>query len=74
VRRRVVPLVVSMLVLTGCAPVHRINPVDSGRECDDLNRALHGRRATVELARGGSQMVPLQLRAESIHGGGIRHR
>ena len=64
--RRAVALVASALILSGCAPVHRINPVVSEREREDLNRTLQGRRVSVELAGSMSHEPGVKLRAESV--------
>jgi hypothetical protein len=47
--RRIVAVVAVAFVLSGCTHVHRIDPVASASELDDLNRALQRRRVSVEL-------------------------
>ena len=47
--RRIVAAVAIASVLSGCAHVHRIDPVASEPQLDDLNRALQGQRVSVEL-------------------------
>jgi hypothetical protein len=64
--RRIVAMIAIALVLFGCAPVHRVNPVGSASDRDDVNRALQGRRASIELATSVPPRPSVVLRGESV--------
>jgi hypothetical protein len=64
--RRLVAVVAVASILSGCAHVHRIDPVASGPELDELNRALQGKRISVELVSKVSHGLGVKLNAESV--------
>jgi hypothetical protein len=65
--RRIVAVVAVASVLSGCAHVHRIDPVASGSELDELNRALQRKRVSVELVSSVPHRLGGKLFAESVH-------
>ncbi len=64
--RRLVAFVAVASVLSGCAHVHRIDPVASGPELDELNRGLQRREVSVELVSSVPYRPGVKLRAESV--------
>ncbi len=64
--RKIVAAVAVASVLSGCAHVQRIDPVASGPELDDLNRALQGQRVSVELVSKVPHRLGVTLSAESV--------
>jgi hypothetical protein len=64
--KRITAVVSIALILFGCAPVHRVNPIASELEREDLNRTLHGRRVSVDLVPSSPYGSTVTLRAEGI--------
>ena len=64
--RKIVAVVAVASLLSGCTHVHRIDPVASGPELDDLNRALQRRRVSVEAVGSVPHRRHVKLRAEGV--------
>ena len=65
--RRIVALLTVMSVLSGCTHIHRIDPVGSESDLQDLNRALQRRSVSVELPHRAPHGLPVTVRAERVH-------
>jgi len=63
---RIIVVLAVVIALSGCAYVHRIDPVASGTDLEDLNRALSGRRVSVELMGSVANRHGATLHAESV--------
>jgi outer membrane murein-binding lipoprotein Lpp len=66
---RIVAAVAVASVLSGCAHVHRIDPVASGSDLEDLNRAVQRRQVSVELVSSVPHRAGVTLRAEGVRVG-----
>ena len=64
--RRVVAAIAVGAVLSGCAHVHRIDPVASTPQRESLNLALQGRRVSMELVSTEQRPFGATLRAERV--------
>ena len=67
--KRITATATIALVLLGCAPIHRVNPVASEDQREDLNRALSDRRVSVELTSSSPYSGAVTLRAERVRVG-----
>ena len=67
--KRIIVVVTAACFLCGCSHVHRVDPVGSARERDDLNRVVRDRQVSVELSERTQNGLGPRLAAESVRVG-----